>query len=136
MRGVASGASTIGCPLFLSHPPELRVDQRGHLHGDPLFLGTAGPTAPIAWAQVLQARLQPRTPRVGHLRLVVPGLAFIDRVVQDVDDRALGPALAMGTPGRQALLGQALLNGVGAELLFHPPPVHLLHDRGFARIDD
>ena len=100
MLGVAGGAGAVGCQLFLSHPPEFRVDQRRHPHRDPIFLGTAGPTAPIAWAQVLEARLQPRTPRVGHLGLVVPGLAFIDRAAQDVDDAALGPALAIGTPGR------------------------------------
>jgi hypothetical protein len=133
---VAPCPLTIALPLHLRQRPGLGVDQRRHPDGNPLLPRAPHPRATMPGALIVQPTLPVGTPRIPWPRAVRVAIACIDRVAQDFHDTALHPPVAVVLTRRDPLEGEALVDGVGAELLLHTPALHLPHHLGLSFIDD
>src|SRR4029450_2635391 len=113
---IAPRPLTIALQLHLRQFPGLRVDQHRHPDGNPLLLRAPHPRAAVSGALIFQPPLPVGTLRISRPRAVIVPVAFIDRVAQDFNDTALPPPAAVVLARRDPLQGEALVDGVGAEL--------------------
>jgi hypothetical protein len=81
---------------------------------------------------VLMAALHPGALSITSLVAIVNRFTPVGRIAQNLNDRALTPALGILPARRRLLFRQPFLNGMGTELFVDEPTIHLLHHRRLA----